>query len=91
MRVLVDSVTLTDTAVCFERGNQDAARFHEALAGRLAHFGAMAGDASLAEEYLFLGEGRHVTHEGERPIAITWELTHPMPTDFFNSATVAAS
>ncbi len=40
--------------------------------------------------YLFLGEGRHVTHEGERPIAITWELMHPMPTDFFTSATVVA-
>lgn len=51
MRVLVDSVTLTDTALCFERGNQDAARFHEALCGRLAHFGAMAGDASVAEEF----------------------------------------
>ena len=24
--------------------------------------------------YLFLGEGHHVSHEGERPIAITWEL-----------------
>ena len=51
MRVLVDSVTLTDTALCFERGNQDAARFHHALSGRLSHFGAMAGDASLAEEF----------------------------------------
>lgn len=40
--------------------------------------------------YLFLGRGRHVRHEGERPIAITWELEHPMPTDFFTSATVAA-
>ncbi|HEX5087128.1 MAG TPA: DUF3427 domain-containing protein [Nocardioides sp.] len=40
--------------------------------------------------YLFLGPGRHVRHEGERPIAITWELSHPMPTDFFTSATVAA-
>jgi superfamily II DNA or RNA helicase/HKD family nuclease len=40
--------------------------------------------------YLFLGQGRHVHHEGERPIAITWELSHPMPTDFFTSATVAA-
>ncbi len=40
--------------------------------------------------YLFLGEGHHVKHEGERPIAITWDLSHPMPTDFFTSATVAA-
>ena len=40
--------------------------------------------------YLFLGDGSHVTHDGERPIAITWELSHAMPTDFFTSATVAA-
>jgi len=40
--------------------------------------------------YLFLGPVSHVSHQGERPIAITWQLEHPMPTDFFNSATVAA-
>ncbi len=40
--------------------------------------------------YLFLGEGRHISHDGERPIAITWELLSAMPTDFFTSATVAA-
>ena len=40
--------------------------------------------------YLFLGEARYLKHEGERPIAITWELSVPMPTDFFTSATVAA-
>jgi superfamily II DNA or RNA helicase/HKD family nuclease len=40
--------------------------------------------------YLFLGPARHVSHEGERPIAITWQLERPMPADFFASATVAA-
>jgi superfamily II DNA or RNA helicase len=40
--------------------------------------------------YLFLGQGQHVSHEGDRPIAITWQLSHPMPIDFFSSATVAA-
>lgn len=40
--------------------------------------------------YLFLGPARYVSHEGERPIAITWQLDHPMPTDFFHAATVAA-
>ena len=29
--------------------------------------------------------------QGERPIAITWQLDHAMPTDFFTAATVAAS
>jgi hypothetical protein len=51
VRLLVDSVSLTETALCFELGNHDAARLHDAVAGRLSHFGAMAGDASLAEEF----------------------------------------
>lgn len=41
--------------------------------------------------YLFLGPATYVSHQGERPIAITWRLTHRMPADFFNAATVAAS
>lgn len=40
--------------------------------------------------YLFLGPATHIEHSGERPIAITWQLEHAMPTDFFTSATVAA-
>jgi hypothetical protein len=51
VRLLVDSVSLSETALAFELGNHDAAALHDALAGRLSHFGAMAGDASLAEEF----------------------------------------
>ena len=40
--------------------------------------------------YLFLGPANYVSHSGDRPIAITWQLVHAMPTDFFNSAKVAA-
>lgn len=40
--------------------------------------------------YLFLGPAKYVEHQGERPIAITWQLDHAMPTDFFTSASVAA-
>ncbi len=40
--------------------------------------------------YLFLGPARYVQHTGDRPIAITWQLDHAMPTDFFTSASVAA-
>ncbi len=40
--------------------------------------------------YLFLGPANYVSHQGDRPIAITWQLDHPMPTDFFARATVAA-
>jgi superfamily II DNA or RNA helicase/HKD family nuclease len=41
--------------------------------------------------YLFLGTATYVKHEGERPIAITWRLRTPMPTDFFTAAKVVAS
>lgn len=41
--------------------------------------------------YLFLGPVTYVSHTGDRPVAITWRLAHPMPSDFFNAASVAAS
>jgi superfamily II DNA or RNA helicase/HKD family nuclease len=41
--------------------------------------------------YLLLGPASYVSHVGERPIAITWELLHAMPSTFFESATLAAS
>ena len=41
--------------------------------------------------YMFLGPARYRSHQGSRPIAITWELEHPMPADVFAAATVVAS
>ncbi len=41
--------------------------------------------------YVLLGPASYVSHVGERPIAITWELQHAMPSTFFASATLAAS
>lgn len=49
-----------------------------------------SGDLGTAP-YLFLGPATYVEHSGDRPIAITWRLNVPMPTDFFTSATVVAS
>ena len=50
-----------------------------------------ADEFGTGAPYLFLGPARYVRHEGDRPIAITWELETPMPTDFFTSAKVVAS
>jgi hypothetical protein len=36
-----------------------------------------------------LGPASIASHQGERPIAITWNLTHRMATDFFQVASVA--
>lgn len=40
--------------------------------------------------YLYLGPANYVSHQGERPIAITWRLERPMPAELFSAATVAA-
>jgi superfamily II DNA or RNA helicase/HKD family nuclease len=40
--------------------------------------------------YLCLGTGRYVSHSGDRPIAITWRLDRPMPTETFTASTVVA-
>lgn len=46
-------------------------------------------DAIGKRSFLFLGEGSHDRHEGDRPIAIVWRLERPMPADFFSTARVA--
>ncbi|MBA7468651.1 hypothetical protein ES707_03903 [subsurface metagenome] len=40
----------------------------------------------VTQPYLFLGTARYVSHEGSRPMSITWELDHPMPPGFFLKA-----
>ena len=40
--------------------------------------------------YLFLGPATYVSHEGDRPIAITWRLDTPMPVDFMNIGSAIA-
>ena len=39
---------------------------------------------------MFLGPAEYVSHTGDRPIAITWKLLHPMPFDVLVAARVAA-
>lgn len=40
--------------------------------------------------YLFLGPVKYVSHEGEKPMRIIWELERPMPAAFFNEVKIAA-
>jgi len=40
--------------------------------------------------YTFLGPATYVTHEGERPMSITWRLRHAMPAELFEEMKVAA-
>lgn len=41
--------------------------------------------------YLFLGPADYVTHEGDRPIAITWRLRRPMPMEMFIASRAAVA
>ena len=40
--------------------------------------------------YVFLGPARYVSHQGERPMAITWRLAHPIPVAFLEETRLAA-
>jgi hypothetical protein len=48
------------------------------------------GESLGASPFLFLGTASYVSHQGERPMAIVWQLDHDMPLDFFQAARVAA-
>ena len=41
--------------------------------------------------YTFLGPAHYVSHSGDRPIAITWKLSHAMPSDIYLGASVVAN
>jgi hypothetical protein len=47
-------------------------------------------EAGRTAAYTCLGAADYESHEGSRPIAITWRLRKPMPDDFFREAKVAA-
>jgi hypothetical protein len=41
--------------------------------------------------HVFLGPADYVSHEGDRPMAITSRLSQPMPTEVYQAATVAVA
>ncbi|MFV8320987.1 DUF3427 domain-containing protein [Mycobacterium sp. 23] len=41
--------------------------------------------------YVFLGPAEYVSHEGDRPIAITWELLQPMPTEMYQASSLVVA
>ncbi len=60
---------------------------HEALGSNAVLFARLrADDRSL----WCLGPATYVSHEGERPIAITWRLEHRLPADLFTQFAAAA-
>lgn len=54
---------------------QHAARSHTILL-----FARLRNDERA---FWFLGPAHYVEHHGEKPMAITWRLEHPVPADLF--------
>lgn len=44
-----------------------------------------------AAPYVFLGPAEYVSHEGDKPMAITWRLHRPMPAEVFQASSVAVA
>jgi hypothetical protein len=67
-------------------------REHAARGWRMLLFVRQARKDERGETmpYLFLGPVRYVSHEGEKPMAIVWELERAMPAEFFQRVKVAA-
>lgn len=59
---------------------------HILLFVRAAKTGALG-----TSPYVFLGPADYVSHEGDRPMAITWRLQRPMPTEVYQASTVAVA
>lgn len=47
-------------------------------------------ERGITRPFLFLGPVRYLSHEGERPMRILWELEHPTPGDWFQQMKIAA-
>lgn len=46
-------------------------------------------EGGLTEPYVFHGTAVYAGHEGEAPMAITWDLDHAMPTELFRRAAIS--
>ena len=47
-------------------------------------------ERGLTAPYVFLGPASYVSHQGERPMAITWRLVTPMPAALLDETKLAA-
>lgn len=66
-----------------DRAGQDLIRHVERGVTVLIFARTRKKERGIAQPFIFLGPGTHVSHEGERPIRFVWDLSHPMPVDLF--------
>jgi hypothetical protein len=85
---------ISDTLIHWEsqsatrEGSKTGQRYinHEANGSRIFLFAR----ESVAQPFWFLGPAVYVSHEDERPMAITWRLLTPLPNDLFGVMAAAA-
>ena len=46
---------------------------------------ANRNNGPLTSPFQFLGRGKRVSYSGERPIAMVWQLEHPMPAELLEA------
>lgn len=63
-------------------------RQHEAKGSTILPFARLTTEDRA---FWLLGPASYVSHEGERPMAITWRLAHPIPGDLFARFAAAVS
>ena len=51
---------------------------------------AKQDDRGVTQPFLLLGPVHYVSHEGERPMSITWRLQHAVPGHWFQQVKIAA-
>lgn len=47
-------------------------------------------NGKLTSNFTFIGDGKFIKAQGDRPIAIEWELLHPMPAEFYHESKLAS-
>ncbi len=71
------------------RAESDTGRRYQEHREMGTHVLLFARMTTAERAFWFLGPGSYVTHQSEKPMAITWKLRHPLPGDLFASFAAA--
>lgn len=73
------------------RADSETGRRYRDHAARGRHILLFARRSTDDRAFWFLGPATYVSHEGERPMAVTWRLHHPLPGDLFAAFAAAVA
>ena len=80
-----------DTATSNRRGQRYLAQRDNGLSVFLAVRDTRKDPWGATAPYVLLGPCDYVSHQGERPIGITWKLRNPIPADLYEQFKLAAA